>query len=468
MRAAANGSRSVGNRERLLELGSSLFATEGYAQVSVRDLAARLGVTTGAIYSNFNSKSELLAAVLDVRIRADMERSERSRRGSWLPQTVHDSLLRTSERGQMRALLLEAAAASRADPELRASLHPTLTALVNGWINDYRAWQQTGDVDPDVDMADLPTVLWAIELGIGVLEAQGAMRIKAVALADFIGGFLQSLEGEGAERPKATHFPNLESATVPPQARKRVRSSSVPRPTANRTPPHRPPRALTTPTRLIDVATELFAEKGYGAVTVRDLARATGLTTGSIYGNFPNKAILLVEAIGTLIAQVEDLSASHVGSGSPMEQFESHFQNFSERARLRRLLIEGATAARSDREVHDRLQDLELRHLELWAAGCERWIADSESPPAVDLHTAVAAVWSAELGVALMEALDLYAPSPPKIAAVFTKMLSAFGLACTEVGPPGRSPPKIGLVDQQEHGLGDRATIQKSKDRRVS
>jgi AcrR family transcriptional regulator len=437
MRAAANGSQSGANRERLLVLGASLFATQGYAQVSVRDLAARIGVTTGAIYSNFNSKGELLAAVLDVRITADMERSERSRPGSWLPQVVHGSFLRASERGQMRALLLEAAAASRTDPELRDSLRPTLTALINRWINDYRAWQRTGDVDPDVDMADLLTVLWAIELGIGVLEAQGAMRIKAVALADFIGGFLQSLEGEGAVRPRDIALHHFGFATVPPQTRKGARSSSVARPTANRPPPHEPHGEPMTPTRLIDVATELFAEKGYGAVTVRDLARATGLTTGSIYGNFANKALLLVEAIETLITRVEDLPASLLESGSPMEQVEFHLQNFSERARLRALLIEGAAAARSDRAVHDRLQDMELRHLDLWVAGSERWLAVCPSPPTVDMHTAVATVWSAELGLALLEALDLSTPSPSRIAAVFRRMFSAFGLARTEVGPTG-------------------------------
>ena len=425
-------------------MGAWLFATQGYAHVSVRDLAARLGVTTGAIYSNFNSKAELLAAVLDVRITADMERSERSNPGSWLPQVVHDSFLRASERGQMRALLLEAAAASRTDPELRASLHPTLTTLINRWINDYRAWQQTSDIDPDVDMADLLTVLWAIELGIGVLEAQGAMRIKAVALADFIGGFLQSLEGEGAETPEAANPQHFGLATAPPKTRKGARSSSVAHPSANRTPPREPHGEPTTPTRLIDVATELFAEKGYGAVTVRDLARTTGLTTGSIYGNFANKALLLVEAIETQIAQVEDLPASLVESGSPMEQVEFHLQNFSERARLRALLIEGAAAARSDREVHDRLQDLELRHLELWVAGSQRWLAVCETPLVVDMHTAVAAVWSAELGLALLEALDLYTPSPPRIAAVFRRMFSAFGLARTEAGPTGTVPAKEG------------------------
>ena len=170
---------------------------------------------------------------------------------------------------------------------------------------------------------------------------------------------------------------------------------------------------------------------------MRDLARATGLTTGSIYGNFANKALLLVEAIETLITRVEDLPASLLESGSPMEQVEFHLQNFSERARLRALLIEGAAAARSDREVHDRLQDMELRHLDLWVAGSERWLAVCASQPTVDMHTAVATVWSAELGLALLEALDLSTPSPPRIAAVFRRMFSAFGLARTGVGPTG-------------------------------
>src|SRR5271155_1639304 len=171
-RATANAPPAGDNRERLLQLSATLFATEGYAQVSVRDLAARLGVTTGALYSNFKSKGDLLAEVLDVRIREDMERSQRSEPDLWLPESVHESFLTLSERVQMRALLLEAGAAARTDSELRESLRPPLTALIGQWIEDYRGWQQFGKVDPDVDMATLVPVLWAIELGIGVLEAQ--------------------------------------------------------------------------------------------------------------------------------------------------------------------------------------------------------------------------------------------------------------------------------------------------------
>ena len=52
-------------RERLLELASTVFAEEGYAAASVRDLAARSQLTSGAIYGNFRSKADLLLAAID-------------------------------------------------------------------------------------------------------------------------------------------------------------------------------------------------------------------------------------------------------------------------------------------------------------------------------------------------------------------------------------------------------------------
>ena len=40
-------------RDRLLDLAGQVFAEEGYAAVSVRDLARRSSLTTGAIYAHF-------------------------------------------------------------------------------------------------------------------------------------------------------------------------------------------------------------------------------------------------------------------------------------------------------------------------------------------------------------------------------------------------------------------------------
>lgn len=254
------------NRERLLHLAADLFANAGYASISVRDLASRLGLTTGAVYSNFRSKGDLLAEVLDTHIRADMER-ERPEMG--LPDFVRQSFLRMRERAMMRALLVEAATASRTDADLRPRLYPTLSALLDRWIGDYRDWQQMLHVDRQIDMSALVRSLWSIELGLGVLDAQGALRVKPTQMARFVGAYLESLETSDGPRGKGRH--------------RRVRSAPA-RASTGRTssdPPNRltaiaalrdSPKTAATQARLMEAALELFATRGYSSVTVRDLA----------------------------------------------------------------------------------------------------------------------------------------------------------------------------------------------------
>src|SRR4051794_33905128 len=73
-------------------------------------------------------------------------------------------------------------------------------------------------------------------------------------------------------------------------------------------------RGATTRAALIDTATGMFVDEGYGAVSVRDLARGTGLTTGAIYGHYRNKADLLAAAVhGRIEAELESPSAGKPG-----------------------------------------------------------------------------------------------------------------------------------------------------------
>src|SRR5437868_1005234 len=44
---------------------------------------------------------------------------------------------------------------------------------------------------------------------------------------------------------------------------------------------------------ILDAATEVFAEVGYGATTVRDIVRRTDLATGTFYNYFPDKEAVL-------------------------------------------------------------------------------------------------------------------------------------------------------------------------------
>ena len=89
------------------------------------------------------------------------------------------------------------------------------------------------------------------------------------------------------------------------------------------------------------------------------------MTTGSIYGNFANKAVLLVEVTEASIGEdLEQLPASIVASGSPAELVEFNLTTFDVRAQLRALLLEGAAASRADPDVKSRLRSAPTRTLE--------------------------------------------------------------------------------------------------------
>ena len=55
-------------RERLLDAAAVVFARRGIEAASLDEVAEAAGYTKGAIYSNFSSKTDLIAALMDRRI----------------------------------------------------------------------------------------------------------------------------------------------------------------------------------------------------------------------------------------------------------------------------------------------------------------------------------------------------------------------------------------------------------------
>jgi AcrR family transcriptional regulator len=107
-------------RAALIEATAALVAERGLRNVSLDEIAARAGVTKGAIYSNFRSKAELLWEAVD-------------RRRLHLDTAITPGDLRATARDVARALMAqfpqaekeadfytELRAYIRTDPELRA------------------------------------------------------------------------------------------------------------------------------------------------------------------------------------------------------------------------------------------------------------------------------------------------------------------------------------------------------------
>lgn len=78
-----------------------------------------------------------------------------------------------------------------------------------------------------------------------------------------------------------------------------------------------------TQQRLLDTAAELFAKHGYAGVSMRDIARAVGITQAAIYHHFDNKDALYIAALTYLFEQ-NTLGASEqlAATGPPAQRLE--------------------------------------------------------------------------------------------------------------------------------------------------
>jgi TetR/AcrR family transcriptional regulator, repressor for uid operon len=167
-------------------------------------------------------------------------------------------------------------------------------------------------------------------------------------------------------------------------------------------------KAVATRAALVDLAAELFAERGYMQTSIRDIARRGGLTTGAIYGHFRNKADLLAEAISQRTAR--ELEADAVGGAVEVDHVETLTRlgrEFSKRRRLRALIVQGAAAAQTDEETRMQLRDEQLSHLRSWIKGYEQARERLGIDPSVDLQAAVLYTWAAEVGLGVLEAVGI-------------------------------------------------------------
>jgi AcrR family transcriptional regulator len=117
--AAALSPRRQRTRERLIAAAGEIIAEKGFQAATLDEIAARAGLTKGAVYDNFSSKDELFMAVL---LQAARDRMERFQWPSGRSGTVRERLRRLGE-----AVAADAPAAVREAPLRAEFLLYTLT-----------------------------------------------------------------------------------------------------------------------------------------------------------------------------------------------------------------------------------------------------------------------------------------------------------------------------------------------------
>ena len=200
-------------RAMLVEVAARVFAEEGYLQTSIRDVARRGSVTTGAIYGHFRNKADLLAEAINKRVSEELEASSMNLgRDSDYIAVLTRNARNYRERRQLRALIVQGAAAAQVDEETRSSLRAEQLSHLTVWIEGYERDRDVLGIDPAVDIPTAVLYTWAVEVGLGVLESVGIEPKSRKAWADVMNRMARGLQlppadTDGASPPKRAGRP---------------------------------------------------------------------------------------------------------------------------------------------------------------------------------------------------------------------------------------------------------------------
>jgi AcrR family transcriptional regulator len=159
-------------RARLIEAARGVFAEEGYAGASIQAIAARADITSGTIYRHFESKAELLLAVVDeavfaiplfARLTSDEENTD-----AFFARLV--SAYADPELRQVRRLAIEIHAAASRDDDAAALLNRFNQQIRSGLCQRLEQCIRAGALPSDLDIARTASLLLVIVMGLAHLD----------------------------------------------------------------------------------------------------------------------------------------------------------------------------------------------------------------------------------------------------------------------------------------------------------
>ena len=159
------------NDKKLTDAAAEVFAERGYDGAGVAEISRRAGVTTGAIYSRYRGKSELLFDALDTAVEEHLDSiltSSEYTSPSEVLSSLGSHLL--DKHGDQDALLLEAVVASRRDSELSEMLGRRLEDQGMRLAKIIEEAKSDGQFDDSIDTKAIVTLALAINLGFTIFR----------------------------------------------------------------------------------------------------------------------------------------------------------------------------------------------------------------------------------------------------------------------------------------------------------
>jgi AcrR family transcriptional regulator len=192
---------ATARRETILDAAIPLFASAGYGQTRMSDVAARVGVTEPVIFQNFGTKADLFAAALDrvaneaaayLRNMAEAHRSVHD----WLRHLLSADHLDHLHTAPMFGVLLADAHQLHFEASIGRSLHQCVTRVAEAMADILRRGQTEGSIRSD---ASPDALAWLV---VSLIHARQFRRTHAAELgaaleADLLARTLEALRPPG-------------------------------------------------------------------------------------------------------------------------------------------------------------------------------------------------------------------------------------------------------------------------------
>jgi AcrR family transcriptional regulator len=272
-------------RGEILDAAAALFAREGYRGTSMREVATAAGIQAGSLYHHFPSK-EAIAVELVEEYHADLDRTVRDfgsgsgAAGGLGPVAALRAFARdvAEVSGRNRAALQISMydAPTSASLTLKTVVRAESASLDEHWRSLIATAIKAGAIDQRIDPRILRHVLRDTLPMTGVMVwERGTPDGGLAAVADCV----TSIILDGLAVPESVPpEPHSKSAAIGVVTQARARWAAQAR-----------SRLRERPGMILDVARAEFAQRGFEATTMRDIADAAGLSAGNLYRYFESK-----------------------------------------------------------------------------------------------------------------------------------------------------------------------------------
>ncbi|WP_204802092.1 TetR/AcrR family transcriptional regulator [Mycobacterium riyadhense] len=282
-------------RTEILETAAALIASSGL-RTSLQEIADAAGILPGSLYHHFESKEAILVELIH-RYQADLDRIGRVAQARLDEPDSRPAADKIVELGSViancavrhrAALQMSFYEGPSADPELMKLTRQRPTAIQEAMLQTLRAARWSGYIRPEIDLPTLAdrTCQTMLQVGLDVIRHNASAAQVAGLMCRTI------LQGLAARAPSDSGLD---------RSRALAAASDVIQSWADDSEADPSDKAA----HLRAVARTEFGRKGYEVTTIRDIAAAAGLGTGTVYRVIGSKDELLASIMRSFGQKVE-------------------------------------------------------------------------------------------------------------------------------------------------------------------